>query len=483
MDWYEAVGVELAVTWGTVSRFQWDLHVLHFVRAQTCWLEGTDEDLRDRRRAVLGVARGVLNPDSDKNIDLAIDKLWPMLPVESISPHLANLICVAYKDKPERSWTKDEADGVEHNKAFESIYEALDVDEIMDMAYRAALFVNSVLILWDEDEGRFLVLTPEYFRITDEGIWVARRTKGPTDAEVKTFWLNKAVCPPGEIVFDVWTHDGKWHRVMNHSGQQIEEELNPYGMLPGVLMKLNKSNDLYGAGISGASEINAATNLLRLFAMRTALFNGFPVAVGVNMQNDSGGAGPKEGIEISPGQMVNLRDPDGTSHPDFKYVSPEFFADKIEDFRQTAIKSFERNEDLPAYLIDESLSPPSGVSLQVMEQPLRRKREKHLSALRRVERTLAKFIQALEKKDHPTLVCDAFEIVYADAQEFTDPAEELNFDLTKAENGFTTPSALARKYLNKQRGITDDEAVAEFKKNKQALSFLVQPTVKESISD
>lgn len=455
---------------------------MRYIRAQTCWLEGTQDDLRDRRRAVLGIARGVISGNMDAG-NLEIDRLWPMIPPDSISPHLANLICIAYKDKPERTFTKDEGEGRDINKGFDDVYESLDVDEVMDAAYRAALFVNIVLILWDDDSKKFLVLTPEYFRITDEAIWVARRTKGPTDAEMKMFKLSPDLCPPGEIVYDVWSHDGKMHYVHNHSGAQIEEEENIYGMLPGVVMKLNKSNDLYGAGISGAAEINAATNLLRLFAMRTALYNGFPVAVGTNMRDDSGGAAAKDGVTIAPGKLLNLQDLDGTAHPDFKYVSPGIYFDKIEEFRQSLIKSFERTEDLPAYLIDESLSPPSGVSLQVMEQPLRRRREKHLPALRRTERTLAKFIQVLKKKTNPTLKCDAFEINYAEVQEFTDKSEELEYDLSKASNGLTTASELARKYLNVQRGITDEEAIALFLKNKQSLSFLTAPEAKISISD
>jgi hypothetical protein len=480
MDWYESVGVELAVTWGTVSRFQWEVRNMRFTRATTCWLEGTQDDLRDRRRAVLGIARGVI--DSKTAADLELDSIWPMIPVDTISPRLANLICIAYKDPPERTFSKS-SDGTEDdnvNKGFDDLYDSLNINEVMDQAYRAALFTNTVLILWSDDEQKFLVLTPEYFRISEDGIWIARRT-GYTDAERRQYHGRDAVTE-GEIVYDVWNN--KTHEVRNHSGALIMSQCedNPWGMFPGVLMKLIPSNDLFGAGITEVAEINAATNLIGLFELRVALYYGFPIAVGTNIRNDSGGSSAKNNLNMGPGKMLNLQDPDGSVHPDFKFVSPGGQFSDLQEFKRKKISAFIRNQDLPGFLVDESLSPPSGVALQVLEDPLNRVRQKHLPALRRTERTLVEFIEKLAKTmKRPTLVVENFEINYADAQGFIDPAEELAFDMQKAANGLTTPSAIIKKYLNVQRGTTDEAAVAMMQKNKQLLSFLTPPEIKESI--
>jgi len=483
MDWYESVGVELAVTWGTVSRFQWEVRNMRFVRGQTIWLEGTHDDLRDRRRAVLGVARGVISPQDAA--DLEIDNLYPMIPIDTVSPRLANLICTAYKDSPERTFNKDaegkEDDGI--NKGFEDLYDSLNINEVMDQAYRAALFTNTVLILWSEEESKFLVLTPEYFRISDDGIWIARRT-GFTQAERFLYASDKRdSIPEGEIVFDVWTDTT--HEVRNHSGALIASQCgpNPWGMFPGVLMKLTPSNDLYGAGIVEAADINAATNLLELFAMRIALFQGFSIAVGTNIKNDSGGTTARNNIRLAPGKLLNLQDPDGTAHPDFKFVSPQPVFDKISEMKESKVKAFERNQDLPAYLVDESIAPPSGVALQMMNLPLTRKRKSHEPALRRTEKTLVKFVEKLAQRkfNRPTLKTDRFEINYVDTGDFKDPASELAFDMSKAEQGLTTPSAIVKKYLNVQRGITDEAAAELMKANKKALSFLTAPVVKESV--
>lgn len=459
---------------------------MRYFRAQTIWLEGTQDDIRDRRRAVLGMARGLIDPKDMP--DLEIDNLYPIIPIDTVSPHLANLICIAYKDAPERTFNKD-ADGEEDddiNKGFDDLYEQYQIDEVMDQAYRAALFTNAVLILWSAEENKFLVLTPEYFRIEENGIWVARRTgipgvpkwaqpNGPVSSS------NTAI---GEIVYDVW--NDKTHEVRSSGGKIMVSqcEPNPYGMFPGVLLKLTPSNDLYGAGIAEAADINAATNLIGLFERRIALYYGFPIAVATNMRVDSAGTGPKNNVRMGPGKVLNLNDPDGTAHPDFKYVSPNAPFDKLHEFKQELLKSFERNQDLPAYLIDESIAPPSGVALQVMEQPLRRKRESHRPALRRAEKTLAKFIEILGNKRGGKLELENFEINYTDAQEFTDPSEELEFDNQKMLKGLTTPKAIAKKYLGMRRGTTDELAVAEFQKNKQLFASIATPDeTKLSITD
>ena len=433
MDWYEAVGVELAVTWGTVSQFQWEVRDMRWQRAQTIWLEGTHDDIRDRKRAVLAIARGILSERGGMNLTLAseIDNLWPMIPVDTISTRLANLVCIAYKDSPERIFNKDPEGNVDEDvgKGFDDLYDSLNVNEVMDEAYLAALFVNSVLILWDDEEEKFLVLTPEYFRIAADGIWVARRT-GFTQAERFLYNTeNRKDIAEGEIVFDVWTD--KRHEVRSHDGRLYPDQCedNPYGMFPGVLLKLNRSNDVYGAGITEAAELNAATNLLRLFALRTALFQGFSIPVLKNFTDTTGG---KNNITLSPGKILTLQNTgsDPSTDPDFFYRSPEGRFPELDAFIQSKIKSFERNQDLPAYLVDESLTPPSGVALQVMEQPLKRKRESHRMSLRRTEKTLAKFIEklAVTKFKRPALKVENFEINYADAAEFTEPASELEFD-------------------------------------------------------
>lgn len=470
MDWYESVGVELAVTWGQIPQWVWEVRNMRYVRATTCWLEGTQDDLRDRRRAVLGIARGIISPKDAKELD--IDNLYPLIPVETVSPRLANLICVAYKEPPERTFSTDTS----INEGFNQLYEEYDINEVMDRAYRAALFTNSVLILWSEEENQFLVLTPEYFRIEENGIWIARRVGIPG---------TNSYMSPGDIVYDVWNKDT--HEVRDAGGRlQVSQcEENPYGMFPGVLLKLTPSNDLYGAGIVEAAEVNAATNLLRLFALRIGLYQGFSVAVGTNIRNESGGTGARNNVRVGPGSMLNLQDPDGMVHPDFKFVSPDGKFEEIERFRRNIISSFERNQDLPAFLIDENAgSPPSGVALQVLERQLNNRRRDHLPALRRTEKTLVEFMTLLaRKRGRSTLSADTFEINYADTQEFTDKNEELSYDLELAQNGLINPSQLARKYYGMQGSTTDEEAITLMKQNKAALGFLTPVESQISISD
>lgn len=477
MDWYESVGVELAVTWGQIPQWVWEVRNMRYFRAQTIWLEGTQDDIRDRRRAVLGMARGIISPRDAA--DLEIDSLYPIIPIDSISPHLANLICVAYKDEVMRTFCKD-TDGVENddvNKGFDDLYEELNINEVMDQAYRAALFTNTVLILWSAEDNKFLVLTPEYFRVEDNGVWVARRTGTPGIAKYsqptgEVTANNSAI---GEIVYDVWSSNGA-HEVRSSGGKIMVAESgdNPYDMFPGVLLKLTPSNDVYGAGVTEAADINAASNLIGLFERRIALYYGFPIAVGTNIKDDSGGSSAKNNLRTGPGRLLRLQDPDGTAHPDFKFVSPDAPFDKIQAFRQSMIKSFERNQDLPAYLVDENLTPPSGVALTVMEQPLKRKRESHFAGLRRAEKTLARFVLKLaEKRGQKTLELDNFEINYADAIEFRDPADEVVYDDLRISRGYTTPSEIARKYLGVRRGITDAEALELLQKNKAAFGPLV----------
>ena len=454
---------------------------MRYFRAQTIWLEGTQDDIRDRRRAILGMARGIISQRDAKEIE--IDNLYPLIPIDTVSPRLANLICVAYKDAPERTFTEDN----DANSAFDDLYEELNINEVMDEAYRAALFVNSVLILWSEEENKFLVLTPEYFRIEENGIWIARRTGIPgvpkwaqTEGEVA---VSKSLI--GEIVYDVWSDTT--HEVRNSGGKINVSESGPnkYGMFPGVLLKLHSSNDLYGAGITEAADLNAVTNLIRLFSIRIAFYQGFSVPVLKNYFGGGGTAG-KNDMRIGPGKILQLNNTgsDASTDPDFKFVSPDGKFEELEGLRSSIVDSFYRSQDIPAYMVNENLAPPSGVALQIMEKPLNRRRASDLPGLRRAEKQLTKFIQKLaELKGRKKLISDAFEIQYGNVQEFTDKTEELEYDSLLVGKGLMTASAFYQKYTKKQRGMTDDEAAIEMKKNMSALSFLAPTDAKVSVSD
>lgn len=436
--------MEFYATWGNIPIFAADIPHLNFMRAQACWLDSELDDLHMRRRSVYAIARDILEagdvPDGE------LERMWSILGVESCSPRIADAIATLYNSDPVRVFHA--ASSV--NEGFGQLYGQLNVNLAMQQAYRAALFTNTVLLLPDWDSNTIQVLTPDYFRLVGKG------------SKVTELWLVHADGGFSPMEFHRWTAEDK--TVFDDKGKFVRIEPNTLGRLPGSLLKLNPSNDLYGAGITEAAEINAVTNLLSLFTTRIALFQSYSVGVVMNMKF-------AKGTRIGPGSFIGGDNVVGESHtaPSFEYVTPDGKFQELEELRQRRIKSFERTQGLPAFLVDEGAGqPPTGAALQVLERALNDKRKQHIKALSACEKDLASLL-ALQGKSHgrDLGIDSSFRIEYAAPETFSDPNIELDFDLKKSQNGLMKPSALLEKYAGAEAGISDDTAISEIMANKK----------------
>lgn len=454
IDWYSrAAGMEFQTTWSDLPLFKGgDIAHLEFMRCQTCWLSSDPEDLAVRKRAVQSLARAILSPTDVPDNEL--QQLWPLIGTESISPKIADAVCTLYNDAPYREfYAAKEGEAVNgFQEAFTELYDEFDVNLAFQEAYRSALFTNVVALMprWNSNSVR--VLTPDYFRLVlgDEGLhlWIALGDGGWSKAK-----------------FEVWTANEK--KIVDHDGKLESREKNPYGRIPATILKLNRSNDLYGSGLSEAAEIAAWGNLIKLMSTRVAVFQSYSVAVLNNLKI-------KPGTRIGPGYALEGTNPIGEAgaQPSFEYVSPDGKFQELEDYRRKAIDHFCRTQGLPPHLVDEGAGqPPTGAALQVMERTLNDIRRRHTYALTKAEKDFAE-LMAIGAKVHPgkyatrELTTQGFTIQYADVQTFNDPASELKHDQEKAEAGLINPREYALKYTGQRFG-TDEEAAKAIADNKK----------------
>ncbi len=453
-DWYShAAGMEFYATWGDLPLFKAEVNHLAFMRIQTCWLEATLHDMWSRRRSVEALARSVLSPTDVPDDELK--KWWSLFGVESVSPKLADSICTLYNEPPYRTFSPN--DGMQ--KAFLELYDTFEVNLMMKDAYRSSLFVNVIALLPDWDSKKIRVLTPDYFRlVVDENnipieIWIAKGYGGYANTE-----------------FEVWSADT--FKVVNHDGKLKTSTKNPYGRIPGVILKLNRSNDIYGSGITESAELSAWSNFIRLISTRVAVFQSYSVGIGVNLDL-------KPGTRIGPGFILNQAQKvgDGVPPPSFTYVNPEAYFVELEKYRQDCIHNFERNQGLPGFLVDEGAGqPPTGAALQVLERALDEKRKEHTHALIKAEKDLVALISLMAEIDgHREIKADAFGVQYSDIETFNDAGDELDFDIVKMGQGLTSPSILVLKYFNKR--MPDEEAAAFLETNKKFFPNAVTPEI------
>lgn len=449
-EWYsDAAGVEFQTTWGDLPLFRGDIRHLEFMRCQTIWMESTLEDMNARRRAVMAFARSVLSPTDFPDAELL--RWFPLFPVEAVSPKLADAICTLYNTAPYREFSLEQG----MQTAFTELYDTFEVNHVMKDAYRMALFTNTVLLLPDWDTKKIKVLTPDFFRFVGEDeLWIAKGSGG---------WREKE--------FEVWTPETA--TLMNHSGKPIKSEANPYGRIPAVKIKLNRSNDIYGSGISEAAEISVWSNFIRFISTRIGVFQSFSVGVAVNLDL-------KPGTRIGPGYIINseMKMGDGVPPPSLTYVSPDGKFVDLEKYRQDVVRSFERNNGLPGFMVDEGAGqPPTGAALQVLERQLNEKRNEHSYALIKAEKDLCSLLsQQAAMYGQRSISAPGLSVQYADAQTFGDPQEELTYDQTRKAEGLLSPSAYVLKYTNQR--MTDEQAVAFLEKNKAYFSTKsIEPTV------
>lgn len=441
-DWYSlGAGMEFAATWGDLPHFRGDIKHLEFMRIQTCWLDSTLDDMQARRRSVEALARAVLSPTDVPDEELK--KWWPLFGVESVAPKLADAICTLYNDAPYRVFSAEEGT----QKAFTELYDTFEANHALKDAYRSALFTNVVCIMPDWDSKKIKVLTPDYFRLVgDNELWIAKGYGGFRDKE-----------------FDVWSEDTI--KLVDHSGNLVTSKPNPYGRIPAVILKLNRSNDIYGSGITEAAELSVWSNFIRFISTRVGVFQSFSVGFASNLEI-------AKGTRIGPGFILQGKNPGGESGsvPSFEYVSPAGKFNELEDYRQKVVRGFERNQGLPGYLVDEGAGqPPSGVALQVAERQLNEKRKEHAYALIKAEKDLVSLISLQAKLfAQRDLLASAFSVQFEDVQTFGDPLVELEYDNGKMQAGFVTPSQLVLKYFNKR--MTDEVALEFIKKNKSYFS-------------
>jgi hypothetical protein len=446
-DWFIfAAGEEFDRTWGEVPQWRHEVAHLKFIRAQTCWLESDIDDLQARRRAGYAIARSALSPTDVPDQDMV--RSWSLLGTESVSPGIADAICTLYNEPPVRTFGDTGVDD-----GMSDVYQMASVNKAMNAAYRLALFTNLVAIVPEWDKKLSLkVIAADQFRYLppgqghEEELWILER-------EVATGRLSFRVLTP--------TVQKRWY-----DGKFFDETPHNYGRLPAVMLKLNPSTDVYGAGITEAAEINAWGSVMRFFSTRIAMFQAHSVGVLINA-----GQNIKPGTRIGPGYILQLDNPggDASQKPEFTFVSPQGKFTELENYREQALQSFQKNQGLPAFIVDMTGTPPTGIALQIMQRRLTEKRKLHKSAIADAELSLAQLIAVMGAERGRSLLFDPAKFAIEFVGESQPDADELEYDLRRSMAGLMSPSALVEKYMRIR--LDDVQAAALLQKNSAFVNY------------
>jgi hypothetical protein len=250
-------------------------------------------------------------------------------------------------------------------------------------------------------------------------------------------------------------------------GRFYDEVEHGLGVLPAVLMKLIPSNDIYGAGMTEASEINAWSNVIRYFSTKIGMSQAFSTALATNLNL-------AEGTRIGPGHVIVANNimSDASTKPEFVYVTPDGKFTELEKFRTSVLDAFQRNQGIPSFMVDMSATPPTGIALLVMQRRLNEKRKLHKQAIRRAEMDLATLVSKIAKLHNRSVLFDPKYFSVEFTAETMDDISSLQYDAARFQLGWIAPATIAQKYLGLQN-VTDAEALSKFAEYKDPTQTVV----------
>lgn len=455
---------EYETTWGNVPKLAPQVSRLCYAASQVCWLDQGRQDLDDRRDLVYNYSLRWLGLED-------VQPYRHVIPTKSYVDKYIDSVATLFNEDPKRVFSVS-SDII--NQDFENLLKQADANSKFQQAYRYALLTNvvSVYPAFDAQGSMTInVLTPDKFCVVtdDEG-------------NVIETWEIHAVTHKGtsrqQTEFRVWTNDFYYHA--DYQGNPIQSSViaNPYGRIPRTFLRLTEPCDreFYSSGDGDITFFSAWANFMLFQATKIATYQGAPLSIAYNMDL------AKDAV-IAPGKLIEIKTPPlpDAGEPRFEFANPgaDYFA--MAAFVATEQKELLQGKGLPAFVLDSSITPPSGIALAILERELVEKRKSHASALAHFEADFMSLLATVVNTDGnrgPALLLPTslpeFSVEYRTSRLYMEPEAEFAHDMKLVEAGLKYPGEIAKKYLNAQ--VSDADAVILRDSNKAVWSGVATST-------
>lgn len=424
-----------------------------YFRALSCFWYQSEVDFIDRQTLLYNYMSKDYNYKNENSL-LNLHK--SILPTDSEVKSILSEVCTAYDEPPRREFGNTTTD-----KKIKELYDEANVDSMFQDVYELANLVGVVAVapVFIEGKMRLLVKTPDTFRIWTDPLNPFRVIKMvyPSYSEIN-----------GQIIYHEWTDST--YRILNYEGDPVSEEIgifaetqgvNIYGKIPFVFLRLRHHQEYLSGGQINMIYNQLLWNKVKLGAENVATYNGFPVALGVNIG---------ELDTLAPNKILGgtgfVSNEDVT--PDLRYVTPEQIYDDLMQYRTNAIEQCKIDLGIP---LGEAANA-SGIARILARQRLIENRLRDLPRLRTFEKEFAKMVVHIANIEGLfSFELDGlnFSINFAEERMYNDPVLERAEDLAMTKDGTLDIIDYLKKWSGFDNGISDEKIYKELEKRMERL--------------
>lgn len=485
--WYDALVDEVTSIWGSHRRWKETCYIrkLCWYAALTTFLEGDEEDIRNRRRLLYYYLAGVFATESpDDPLVIHAHKL----PVDTFLPKVTENRCIAYSEPVARTWTVGGKADEDLTATMHGIFEEAGMDGRLQVAEGYAYVCSGCVVRPYVDSmgmWRLSILSPDMFNY---------------EADANGDILTMIVIPTRrfddrgnpETVFEVWTSDLYYEE--DYKGnrrpfadphiadavQMVTEIPNPYGRVPYEMLRLVEpnNNNAFSGGLFSVVEGNLACNMLRFAEDCSGVLESWGQWIAINL-----GFSKNKSARLGFGRMtavdgVTSAGEGGDIPPSLDHVAAVGQHINIAQTRRSRAREQMRGQGIPDSIAsDQGATPPSGLSRALERAELLEARRRHINLLRTFEKRLSRLTVTVYNVDGPgrmsakALPTDAgMTIAYSRERIMEDSAKRLEENIKRLLAGAMAPSEFVKIEMSIDRAITDVEAITLILNNQSAIA-------------
>ena len=390
------------------------------------------------------------------------DWQWPLL---NGVPRMINRLSLAYKEAPERKlfkgYGKDrkeiEVDSEVYESVFglEGMFRKIDINQKYKEMDRYSSLFNTLhtevvprkgAIDWD------IRLRPQTIVVPDPKDCLTYNKI----AFACNFMDPNTLIPYGGWIY--WSEDFYAMRLTNQDwiGLANEEGLNPYGIIPVVVIRKSEQDDYWG--FSGSDIVDGFEKLNIQFAQtwETGIMQTFGIPFGVNLHLK-----PEETLKVGPRKPVTVEDVGKDEvTPSLSFPKPENDIDKLTDLITFYLKALGNSEGLPPSAWSMEEIPESGFAKFMNNIESIENREDGINRWKKIEtelfntsRTVHNYY-AKEWKVKPIPEDIYMELTFPAVKIPESPLERTTRYVAAKAAGLTS----AVRYYMEEKGMTEEQA-------------------------
>jgi len=372
------------------------------------------------------------------------------LPTQSIIPNILNNLCSAYNTMPTRKFGKE---GSKEEKFFTKLYEKAKINSNFQGIYKRAKLcsVVAVTLVITNDVPRLVYITPDNFRVKENAL-----NPNIIDEFIYADWddtnQNVVFRKYTPTTIEIYDYDGKL--IDNPANPN---NINPYGIIPFVFLKLHDENTFLGGGLFTDVERCLELNHISFISKADCSYNGQPMWLSINLP-------PDQVNRRSPNKVIQAN---GVKNIEGADIPPEMIPlgsignfQQIDDFKEGRLKATYRDAGLPFSLIEQQSAQLTGISRIIERVPLTEQRYSDIIKLTDFEKELCNLIRVIANVDMRANLSEVeFSIAFEDERIYLEPEVEYEFDKTKVSDGIMDIDIFIKKWSGIDSDVIDVSTV------------------------